>query len=216
MGQMVKWQASRLDEAERPMSDLGCGMLEIEGLIESDGIPAGRTDGFYLHADDLAGAEAFLRYWDSTAWTCEVYEALRVPGKARFQPPLSRLLEEASGMLFIRLIALAPDFRRRGLGREVLRCWLEDWCDMRIGAIVLDSTPAQHRASTHDTGIVEVRDLPYESPEADAGKLRHHLRGWGFHQIAGGRHMAASSGWFGEDEFAESWPPVPIDDDPPF
>ena len=191
------------------------GMVGIDGVIRVGGTAAGVTDGMYLLDDRPWSTAAFVNFWDLAGWTCEAYGQLMDPGVVgrRFRQPLPRLLEEASGILYIRLIALKPEFRGKKLGREALRRWIGDWCDARVGAVILDAVPLQRRADGYEAYDDEVRDLPWESPEADAERLARHFRGWGFHRIAGTGLMVASPRWLDFDP-AVAWPPVAIDDEP--
>ncbi len=207
-----------MDEFDDEGPPMMPGMIEVDGSISVDGVPAGLTDGFYMDDDEPWSFETFLTFWDMEAWTCEIYEALMDPGtESSFRQPLPRLLELDTGILFLRLIALRPPFRGKGLGREVLRQWFANWCDRRIGAVILDASPLQRRADAYENYDDEVRDLPWESEEADAARLAKHLRGWGFHRIAGTRFMVASPRWLGFERATRLMgvevPPDPLGDD---
>ena len=212
MNPEVAWTCRRIDEFDDDET-LPSGLIGIEGAILVDGDVAGLTDGFHLLDDRPWSEDAFWAFWDMEGWTCEIYEELLEPGKRRFREPLSRLLAAAPGILFVRLIALRPPFRRRGLGREVLRRWIGDWCDDSVGAVVIDATPLQRRDDGYDEYDEEVRDLPWDGEAEDADRLAGHLRGWGFHRIAGTRFMVATPAWLDMERAAE-WPPVPIEDEP--
>jgi GNAT superfamily N-acetyltransferase len=211
----IAWSGRRVDEFDDDGPPLNPGMIWIDGMIRIDGAAAGLTDGLYLLDSEPWSPAAFLNYWDLEGWTCEVYEELSDPNAVgrRFRQPLPRLLEVDSGILYVRLIALKPEFRGMGLGRELLRRWIGDWCDGSVGAVILDAVPLQRRSDGYDAYDDEVRDLPWESPEADAERLTRHFRGWGFHRIGGTGMMVASPRWLGFDR-AVAWPPVSIDDDP--
>lgn len=210
----VTWKSSRLDEGDDPDPPMGAGMLEIEGRIRVDGEDAGLTDGFYLLADEPESSGAFFEFWDMEQWTCEIYEELKDPGGNGFRQPLPRLLELDFGILFIRLIALKPGFRGKGVGREVLARWTDKWFGEGVGAIVIDARPLQRRRGGFDEHGQEVTELPWESEAADTEQLAKHLRGWGFHRIAGTRFMVASPEWLGLKR-SEPWLPED-DDDLPF
>lgn len=172
------------------------GMVEVDGIIKVDGVEAGLTDGFYLLDGEPWSMEAFYRFWDMEGWTCEVYEDLIEPeGSKRFRHPLPRLMELEFGILYLRLIALKPEFRGKGLGREVIRQWFRTWCDRQVGVVILDARPLQRRSEGYETYDEEVRDLPWESEESDGERLAKHLRGWGFHRLAATRFMIASPHW---------------------
>jgi hypothetical protein len=81
-----------------------------------------------------------------------------------------------------------------------------------VGAIVIDARPLQRRPGGFDDHGDEVAELPWDSEEADGERLAKHLRGWGFHRIAGTRFMVASPEWIGLKR-VEPWLP---DDDEEF
>lgn len=194
-------------------------MLEIDGRILVDGEEAGTTDGFYLLALEPESPSAFDDFWDMEQWTCDVHAELRVPGGDRFREPLPRLLSRASGILFIRLVALAPRFRGRSIGAEALRHWLDRWCDSEIGAVLIHAQPLQHRPGAYDLHDDEIRDLPWEGAEADGERLARHLRRWGFHAVAGTRFMVASPAALGVEQAEDDEEPFgrfASDDDLPF
>lgn len=185
-----------MDELDDEGPPMKWGMIEVEGTITVDGVEAGLTDGFYLLDGEPWSTEAFWTFWDMEGWTCEIYEELIDPGEGEhFRQPLPRLMELEFGILFLRLIALKPEFRGKGLGREVLKQWIGSWCDRQVGAVVIDARPLQRREGSYEMYDDELRDLPRESPEEDTARLTKHLRGWGFHRLAGTRFMVASPRW---------------------
>lgn len=172
------------------------GMVGVEGLIKVDGVPAGLTEGFYLLDSEPWSTPAFWTLWDMEGWTCEIYEDLCAPGDTgHFRQPLPRLMELDVGILYLRLIALKPEFRGRNLGREVFRQWIGTWCDRQVGAVILDARPLQRRDEGYEEFDDEVRDLPWESEQKDGERLANHLRGWGFHRLPDTRFMVASPRW---------------------
>ena len=208
----IQWQASRLSEELDADDEFDEGIIEIDATIHADGRRVGITDGFYLCTHEPWGVRAYLEHWDSEAWTCKCFEDLMNEERSRFREPLQRLVDDSSGILCIRLIALDQGHRGRGLGREVLRQWLATWCDFRIGAVIIHTGPLQHRHAGMDEYRDELRGLPSIDPAAGSARLASHFRTWGFHMIAGTPYMAASPAWLGM-EGAGEWPPAALVDD---
>lgn len=206
-----------MDELDHEGPPMKWGMVAVDGIIKVDGTPAGTTDGFYLLDAEPWSEEAFWTFWDMEGWTCEIYEELIDPGETGdFRQPLPRLMEMEVGILFIRLIALKPEFRGKGLGREVFKQWSATWCDRQVGVVLLDACPLQRRPEGFDEYDDEVRDLPWESEAADAERLAKHLRGWGFHRVAGTRFMVGSPRWLDFERATHLMgvevPPDPLED----
>ncbi|MEM9235280.1 MAG: GNAT family N-acetyltransferase [Verrucomicrobiota bacterium] len=207
----LRWKASRLDEGEEVSPPAGDGLIEIDALILIDGTEAGTVDGFYLLARDPASHSAYFELWDMEQWICDIYGELMQPDRKGFREPLGRLLKPFPGILCIRHLALDPEFRGRGLGREVMRLFVAAWADAQVGAVILNSQPLQHRNGAYDLYDNEIRELPCDGPEEDGKRLAKHLRNWGFHLIAGTRWMAATPQGLGVEE-NDSGPPVLIQD----
>ncbi len=198
-----------MDEAEGPGPPLGEGLIEIDGLVTVGGTEAGTTDGFYLLAENTASSSAFFEFWDMEQWTCDIHGELSQPGAEAFREPLNRLLERGPAILCIRHLALGPSFRGGGLGREVMRRMVADWADGEVGAVLLKAEPLQHQPNAYERYDDEVRDLPWNDEEQDRQRLTDHLRGWGFHLIAGTRWMVATPEALGVAR-NRLWPPVPV------
>jgi GNAT superfamily N-acetyltransferase len=209
MGMTIRWKAKRLDESEEPNLQIAECLLEIDGRIEVDGAAAGEVAGFYLWSE--FPDEAFFDLWDLDGGTCAVFEEIIDHDLDRFREPLPRLLGEATGILGIHYIALAPPFRRRGLGRQVIGKFVHAWADERVGAVLLNADPLQHRPHGYDDFDDEVRDLPWNSPDEDREKLMQHFRGWGMQRLPRTRFMVAAPDVLTEQR-AETWPPAPIED----
>jgi GNAT superfamily N-acetyltransferase len=205
----IDWRIERLDEGEkRDPRDEPC-LLRISGKIKRDGQDAGQLEAYYVLDLDLASSGAFFGLWDMDSTTCSIYEELTKPSSHVFREPLPRLLECFPGMIVVDYIALFPDYRGAGLGREVMRQLVRCCADEAIGAVLLDSIPLQHRDGAYDFFDHEVRALPWNGDEQDTEQLRRHLRGWGMHHIANTRYMVARPEILSENHSAE-WPPVPI------
>jgi len=208
----IKWEACRLSEELDEEDEFDEGIIEIDATIHTGGRRVGITDGFYLCTHEPWSPRAYVEHWDADAWTCRCFEDLMNEERSRFREPLQRLVDDSSGILCIRLIALDEDHRRRGLGREVLRQWLATWCDFRIGAVIIHTGLLQHRHAGAEEYRDELRGLPEIDPAAGSAKLAGHFRSWGFHAIAGTPYMAASPEWLGMEGACE-WPPPALVDD---
>lgn len=207
MATTIRWKAKRLDEGEDADLRTAECLVEIEGRIEVDGAPAGEVAGFYLWSE--VPDEAFFDLWDLDGGTCAVFEEIIDHELDRFREPLPRLLGEESGILGIYYFALAPLFRRRGLGRQVLGEFVRAWADDRVGAVLLNADPLQHRPHGYDDFDDEVRDLPWNSPDEDREKLMHHFRGWGMQRLPRTKFMVAAPDVLA-GEPATSWPPCAV------
>ncbi|MGB6221454.1 hypothetical protein [Haloferula sp.] len=205
----IEWKIQRLDEGDEPDPRQESCLLKIDGKVKQDGQVAGQLEAYYALDIDLASSGAFFALWDMEGETCAIYEELLNPSQEDFREPLPRLLETRPGMLVIDYIALFPDFRGVGHGREVIRQLVRCCADGNIGAVLLDATPLQHRDGAYDFFDHEVRALPWNGDEEDTEKLRSYLRGWGMHQMAKTRYMVAPPGTLSETHTAK-WPPVPI------
>ena len=205
----IEWRIERLDEGEMEDPREEACLLKIDGTIKEGGELAGKLEAYYALDLDLSSSGAFFALWDMEGETASIYSELMAPSQDDFREPLPRLLEHRPGMLVIEYIALFPDFRRLGHGREVIRQLVRCCADGNIGAVLLDAMPLQHRAGAYDFFDKEVRDLPWNGDEQDTERLRRHLRGWGMHHMAKTRYMVAPPGTLSETHTAK-WPPVPI------
>lgn len=184
-------------------------MLDIEGTVHIEGKPAGQLSAYYLLDIDLASSGSFFDLWDADAATCSVYEEIMETSREGFRQPLPRLLEVFPGILVIMNIALRPEYRGIGLGRNIIREFVRCCGDENTGAVLLNAEPLQHRSGAYDFYDEEVRDLPWDGKKDDGEKLKRHLRSWGMHHIAGTRFMVAPPATLSEKHSAK-WPPVPI------
>lgn len=190
----IQWHVERLDENEEvPPSEIEC-LFEAEGIVRCDGEDAGEVGVTYVYAEDPASDEAFLWIWDLTAAACSIYEDIKLPRRGVFRDPLPKLLGYATGVLCVHYIALKPAFRGHGLGREVMRETVHQFADARVGAVLLDVTPLQHRPGGYDDFLDEARELPFNEPEVDHARLVRHFEDWGMRPIHGSRFAAAAPG----------------------
>jgi hypothetical protein len=205
----IEWKIHRLDEGEEPdLRDDEC-VLEIDSRIVCAGKPAGLLYAHYLFAEKPETGDAFRRLWDLDGGLCHVYEEITDDDSKRFLDPLPRLLDPATGILCVHFIALRPPFRHIGLGREVMRQLCHDMADARVGAVLLDTTPLQHKPHGCDHFDEEVRDLPWNGPEKDRAALVRHFQSWGMQSLAGTRFMIAAPEAL-RDSRAPQWPPGPV------
>lgn len=186
----IHWLLTRYDDDfERPAGEVEA-VIEATGTIRIDGEDAGEVGLSYVYADDPESDEAFLEVWDLSAAACSVYEDIFSPGGEGFRDPLPIYLGGgASAILCLHYIALKMEFRRRGIGLEVMRETVRQFADDRTGAVLLDFSPLQHREGSYDDFIDEVRDLPSNHPEIDKERLIRHFEGWGMERLAGTRFM---------------------------
>ena len=188
----IHWHLTRADENDDVMAaDAEC-VFEIEGVIQCDGVAAGEVGATYVFSEDPISDDAFLWLWDLTAAACDIYEEIVLPGRRGFRRPLADFLGRATGILCVHYIALKPAFRRRGLGREVMREVVCRFADSRVGVVLLDAVPLQHRSGGDDDFFDEVRDLPLNSPESDQARLIRYFESWGMVGVSGTRFLAAA------------------------
>lgn len=188
----IQWKIERLDEGEAPNPAEDECLLEIEGEIECDGQTAGLVDAYYLFAEDPESPSAFMNFWDLDATTCRIFEEISSPGHEKFHEPIPAFLGIQSGILCVNFIALRPPFRRRGLGREVMREVVRNFADERVGMVLLRAQPLQHLPHGYDHFDQEVRDLPWNSPEEDLSSLIRHFHTWGMRHVPHTRYMLAA------------------------
>lgn len=205
----IHWKIQRLDQGDIEDPRFAECLLEIEGRIECDGQPAGVVDAYYLFAEDPASDIAFSELWDLDSRICAVFEEISDPDFSMFMEPVTDLLDPASGILCVNFIALYPPFRRKGLGREVMRETVRAMADPRIGVVLLDATPLQHLPHGYDDFDDEVRDLPWNSPEEDQDALMRHFATWGMKPLPDTRFMLAAPETL-RDARTPQWPPCPI------
>lgn len=205
----IDWKIQRLDEGEEPDPRFAECVLEIEGKIQYDGQPAGIVDALYVFAEKPASHNAFFELWDVDGGSCAIFEEITDPDLQRFLEPIPDFLDPASGLLCVHYIALRPPYRGLGLGREVMRKLVYDMADPRIGVVLMDSRPLQHRPDAYDDFDEEVRDLPWNSQDEDDGKLMRHFSKWGMQRLADTRFMLAAPETL-RDSRAPQWPPCPI------
>jgi GNAT superfamily N-acetyltransferase len=205
----IHWKIQRLDEGEEPDLRLAECLLEIEGRIECNGQTAGLVDAFYLYSEDPASDVAFCELWDLDAASCEVFEEIMDHDFGDFHEPIPGYLDPASGILCVRFIALRPLFRGLGLAREVMKELVHAMADPRVGLVLLDATPLQHRPHGYDDFDEEVRDLPWNSPAEDRESLMRHFETWGMKRLPGTRLMMAAPESL-RDRRTPQWPPGPV------
>lgn len=202
----IIWKIERLDEAydENP-ADGECLIL-IEGTIECDGQTAGMVDAFYLYHEAPESPDAFLRLWDLHGSTCDVFEELISADREDFRDPLPAFLGVYPGVLCVNFIALRPQFRRRGLGREAMREVVRNFADPRVEVVLLNAQPLQHLPHGYDDFGEEVHELPWNSPEEDIARLMKHFRSWGMQNLPGTRYMLVAPEVFDRDLSADWYP----------
>jgi len=205
----IHWKINRLDEGEEPDPRFAECVLEIEGRIECGGETAGTVDAFYLFSENPASSTAFRELWDCDSRICHVYEEITNQGLRKMHEPIPRFLDPASGILCVHFIGLSPEFRRKGLGGEVMRELVRAMADPRIGLVLLNATPLQHMPHGYDHFDEEVRDLPWNSPEENQEALMRHFSGWGMQRLPGTRFMMAAPENL-RDVRNLQWPPCPI------
>jgi GNAT superfamily N-acetyltransferase len=188
----IHWNIEQLDQdgSLDPAAD-EC-LLHIEGKIRCDGQPAGSLDAYYLFVEDPESAGAFMDFWDLDATTCSLYEEIIAPDRSDFRDPITDFLIMTPGILYIHSIALYPPFRRRGLGREVMRELVRNFADDRVGMVLLNAQPLQHLPHGYDHFADEVRDLPWNSPDGDLARLVSHFLTWDMQILPGTRYLLAA------------------------
>lgn len=167
----IHWKIERMDQGDEPDPRFAECLLEIEGRIEIDGQPAGMVDAHYVFSGAPDSDAAFFELWDADAATCAVFEEIIDHDRGQFREPIPRFLDPASGLLCVHFIALHPQFRGKGLGREVMRELVRAMADPRIGVVLLDAQPLQHLPHGYDDLDDEVRDLPWNSPDGGSGRI---------------------------------------------
>ena len=205
----IHWKIERIDEGDVEDPRFAECLLEIEGRIECGGQSAGMVNAHYLYADEPISDAAFCELWDADAASCDVFEAIIDHDRGLFREPIPRFLDPAAGILCVHFIALQPPFRRMGLGRKVMREFVRAMADPRIGLVLLDANPLQHRPHGYDDFDDEVRDLPWNSPDEDQETLMRHFNGWGMQRLPGTRFMMAAPESL-RDARTPQWPPCPI------
>ena len=146
----IFWKVERMDDNQEIGAADGECLLEIEGAIHCDGRSAGEVGAFYIFSEVPETEEAFFWLWDLTGGACHVYEEIISKVGRTFRKPLPDLLHKNTGILCIHYIALNPEFRERGHGREVIHETLLQLADDRVGAVLIDTRPIQHRPSGYE------------------------------------------------------------------
>ena len=205
----IHWKIERLDQGDIKDLRFAECLLEIEGQIECDGQTAGVVDAYYVYADDPASDAAFFELWDLDSRTCAVFEEIADPDLSMFLEPIPSYQDPAPGLLCVNFIALYPPFRRKGLGREVMRETVRAMADPRVGVVLLNATPLQHLPKGYDDFGDEVRDLPWNSAEVDQDTLMRHFATWGMKRLPGTRFMFAPPEPL-RDSRTPQWPPHPV------
>jgi GNAT superfamily N-acetyltransferase len=188
----IFWQIDRLDDnQELGAADAEC-FIEIEGTIRHEGQDAGLLEATYLFSEEPETEDAFLWLWDLTAKACALYEQIITEGKKTFRKPIPQFLKHTTGILCIHYLALKPEFRRRGIGREAIRETVRQLADPRVGVVLIDIRPLQHRPNGYEDFFDEVRELPFNIPEVDQARLIQHCESWGMLRVPGTNFMAAA------------------------
>lgn len=188
----IFWEIERMDDNQEIGAADGECLLDIEGDIHCDGLSAGKVGATYIFSEEPETQEAFFWLWDLTGGACHVYEEIISKVGRKFRKPLPDLLHKNKGILCIHYIALKPEFRKRGHGREVIYETLRQLADDRVGAVLIDINPIQHRPNGYDHFFDEVRDLPFNDPETDQARLIQHFESWGMVQVQGANFMVAA------------------------
>ena len=64
--------------------------------------------------------------------------------------------------------------------------------DVRVGAVLIDIRPLQHRPGGYDDFFDEARDLPFNAPDVDRERLVQHFESWGMIPVQGTDFMVAA------------------------
>jgi hypothetical protein len=188
----IFWQIDRVDEnQELGAADAEC-LFAIEGSIQCDGLNAGELGATYIFSEEPETDDAFFWLWDLTGTACALYEEIISPSRKAFRKPLPDFLTVSTAILCIHYIALKPEFRRREMGREAIRETVRQFADSRVGVVLIDIRPLQHRPNGYRDFFDEVRDLPFNTPEADQAQLIRHFETWGMVHVPGTNFMAAA------------------------
>lgn len=202
----IHWKIERLDENYEQSPAEGECLIQIEGSIECDGKPAGSVDAFYLFAENPELPAAFMEFWDMDSGTCAVFEEIMRRDHQDFRDPLPDFLCVCPGILCVNFIAIYPPFRRRGLGREVMRELVRNFADDRVGVVLLNAQPLQHLPHGYDHFGDEVRDLPWNPPDEDLARLIDHFRTWGMQHVPGTRYLLAAPEFLSEEPAMDWYP----------
>ncbi len=188
----IFWNIERMDENQEIGAADGECLLEIEGSIHCDGLNAGEIGAFYLFSEEPETRDAFHWLWDLTEGACHVYEEIITKVRRKFCNPLPDFLNKNTGILCIHHIALKPEFRKRGIGREAIHETVRHLADDRVGAVLIDSRPIQHRPNGYEKFWDEVRELPFNAPEVDQDRLIRHFKSWAMLPVKGTDFMVAA------------------------
>lgn len=205
----IHWKIERLDDGEERDPRFAECLLNIEGRIEYGGTTAGSVEALYLYAEDPASSISFFELWDYDSRSCAVYEEIADQVLHKMREPIPRFLDPASGILCVHFIGLHPQFRRIGLGSDVMRESVRALTDPRVGLVLLNSTPLQHTPNGYDYFDNEVRELPWNSPDEDQDRLMRHFSGWGMQRLPNTRFMIAAPETL-RDKRNPQWPPCPV------
>lgn len=207
---IIDWKLERLDEGEREPRPQQC-LLEMTGEVREGGDVGGRVAGFYLSAPDLDSDAAFWELWDLDVRSCSIVEEIVDEKWRRFREPLPRLLRESSGMICLEQLTLAPAFRGRGLGLEVMREVIRTCAGEWVGAILLRSDPRQYGEDLSKADKRALQGLPRDDCERDRTRLQSHFRSWGMQRLPRTRYMVCAPDTLCAER-ADRWPPVLIED----
>jgi GNAT superfamily N-acetyltransferase len=188
----IFWEIERMDDNQEIGAADGECLLDIDGDIHSDGRSSGKIGATYIFSEEPETRDAFLWLWDLTGSACHVYEDIISKVGRKFREPLPDLLHKNTGILCIHYIALKPEFRKRGLGREVIRDTVRQLADHRVGAVLIEIRPIQHRPNGYDHFFDEIRDLPFNDREVDQDRLMQHFESWGMVPVQETNFMVAA------------------------
>lgn len=106
---------------------------------------------------------------------------------------LPTLTQVAPALICVEELLLFPEFRRRGLGLELMQRVVAALADLRVGAVILKSDPLQFTDEEHWEPHDEraVVGLPRVDRKRSLEELQHHFRTWGMQLLPKTSYMVA-------------------------